>query len=70
MVRIFHRAQVKRNYLALKQFAKGNRRNNFTVVFQAKDKKYGQIEFFFTSEPPFAKCALIKEFKCAGFSLL
>lgn len=32
--------------------------------------KYGQIEFFFTSEESGAKWALISEFESAGFSLL
>ena len=33
-------------------------------------RKYGQIEFFFTSEHSRAKWALVHEFKVAGFSLL
>ena len=32
--------------------------------------KYGQIDFFFTSEESGDKCALISEFEKAGFSLL
>lgn len=70
-VRIFHRAQVKRNYLTSKHYGKGNRRNNFTVVFSSDgQRKYGQIEFFFTSEHSYVKWALVHEFKVAGFSLL
>lgn len=70
-VRIFHRAQVKRNYLTSKHYGKGNRRNNFTVVFSSEgQRKYGQIEFFFTSEQSCAKWAVVHEFKSAGFSLL
>lgn len=70
-VRIFHRAQVKRNYLTSKHYGKGNRRNNFTVVFSSDgQRKYGQIEYFFTSEHSYAKWALVHEFKVAGFSLL
>lgn len=64
-------AQVKRNYLTSKHYGKGNRRNKFTVVFFTKGQtKYGQIEFFFTSEQSCAKWALVHEFKGAGFSLL
>ncbi|XP_041916006.1 uncharacterized protein LOC121680620 isoform X3 [Alosa sapidissima] len=70
-VKVFHRAQVKRNYLTSKHYGKGNRRNHFTVVFSGEGQtKYGQIEFFFTSEHSCAKWALVHEFKCAGFSLL
>lgn len=70
-VRIFHRAQVKRKYLTSKHFAKGNRRNNFSVVFSSEgQRKYGQIEFLFTSEHSCIKWALVHEFKGAVFSLL
>lgn len=70
-VRTFHRAQVKRNGLTSRHYGKGKRRNNFTVVFCHETQiKYGQIEFFFTSEESSTKWALINEFESAGFSLL
>ena len=57
-VRRYDRAQVKRHY------GKGhNRRNNCTVVCGA-ELKYGQVEFFLTSEQSGVKWALINEFEC------
>lgn len=35
-VSVFHRAQVKRSYLASKHYGKGKRRNNCTVVFASE----------------------------------
>ncbi|XP_070408783.1 uncharacterized protein [Nothobranchius furzeri] len=70
-VRVFHRAQVKRNYLTSKHYGKGNRRNNFTVVFSSEGQiKYGKIDFFFITEQSCDKWVLVHELKDAGFSLL
>ncbi|XP_056462598.1 uncharacterized protein LOC130402460 [Gadus chalcogrammus] len=51
-VRRYDRAQVKRHYLTSRHYGKGhNRRKNCTVVFSSgAELKYGQVEFFLTSE--------------------
>lgn len=73
LVRAFNRAQVGKVQLTSRNYNKGIRRNNFTVMFwNGEEKKYGQVEFFLTSEElgHNSKLAIVTEFESAGFHLL